>query len=261
MKEPNQLVVGVLGLGAIGSRAAEALVRAGVRPENVRAVERASNRADIARLGLTPVSANAIGHVDVLLVAVKPDQVEEAVRQARVEGDPAVVSLMARVSLAELERLGGTPRVARIMTTTPCEIGLGVGAWMPGPGLDAEGRELVERVASALGTHVEAARETEFAVATALSSMSGMVFLILQYFAEALLYVGAPKRYLDLVVPLVESACAYRRHRADAHPVALADEVTSSGGTTIRLRHRLHQGAVAAAIMDGVKAAADRAAE
>lgn len=261
MKESNELVIGILGFGAIGSRAAQALAGATGRPDLVRAVSRASNRDTIARLGFVPVAADAIGRVDILLVAVKPEQAPDAFAGAKFEGDPLVVSLMARVPLAELERLAGTKRVARVMTTTSCEIGKGVGAWVPGPGLDPEGHARAEWLSGVLGTHVEAAKETELATVTALSSMYGMTFLFFQYFKEALLYVGAPKRYLDLVVPLVEAACAYQRHRQGAHPVALADEVTSSGGTTIRLRHRLNQGAVAAAIMDAVKAADDRARE
>lgn len=257
----KELTIGVLGFGTLGALAVEAIIRSTERPNLVRVVERASNRAEIARMRVVPVTAKTVGRVDVLIVAVKPDQFEDAWNGIVLEGDPVILSFMARTSLATVERVTGSKRVARLMTTTACVLGKGVGAWMPGADLDVGGRALVAGLVAILGTHLQAERESEFAVATALSSMNGMVFLLFQYFAEALLYIGAPKRYLALIVPLVESACAYRAYRASTHPVALADEVTSSGGTTIQLRYHLSRASVDAAIMDAVKAAADRAKE
>lgn len=257
----ENLVVGVLGCGKLGSLVVERLIALGVSPAHVRAVARPGNRARLAALGVTAVEAAEMGRVDLLVIAVKPSQFEDAWKSLSVEGAPLIVSCMAKTSLATVGRVTGSPRIIRLMTTTACVIGKGVGAWMPGERLDPHGHERARAITTGLGVHLTAERESEFALATALSSINGLLFLLVQYLEEAMVYIGAPTRYAALIVPLVESAMAYRRHRAGTHVTALADEVTSPAGTTAALRLVVHRAGVAAALIDAVAAAADRAKE
>ncbi|MFA4845433.1 MAG: pyrroline-5-carboxylate reductase dimerization domain-containing protein [Patescibacteria group bacterium] len=241
----ENLVFGVLGCGKLGSLIVERLIAIGVDPSRIRIVRRKGNRV--------------IGLVDVLFVAVKPHQFEEAWSDLTIDGDPIIISCMAKVSLETIARVTGSQRIARLMTTTACVIGKGIGNWMPGQELDPMGCERVPTITAQLGLHIEATHESEFVLSTALSSMNGLIFLLVQYLEEAMVFIGAPARYTALVVPLIESAMAYRRHRSSVNLVALADEVTSPGGTTSRLRLVVHRGRLAATLIDAIVAAAERA--
>ena len=63
---------------------------------------------------------------DVLILAVKPQDMEAACRNVRVNG-ALVLSVAAGLSIDTLSRyLGGTRRIVRTMPNTPGKIGLGV---------------------------------------------------------------------------------------------------------------------------------------
>lgn len=260
MEKLKTLRFGILGFGNLGSLITRRLIGIGVPAANIFAVARSSNRHVIQELGVISVDDRKFPKVDLLICATKPAQFEDAWQTlAFPEGGPTLfVSFMARGSLKDLMCIIGSEQIVRAMTSTPCVIGKGVGAWMGTPALDAASREIVKAFFAALGVHIEAQREEEIAFATVLSSMNGIVFELLYGLEKAMNYIGAPRRYQALVVAVLESALAYRRFRDSAHPSSLVDEVASPAGTTVQMRYVFDRAGIPAVFADMARAAYEK---
>ncbi len=256
----STLRFGILGFGNLGSLIVRCLIAVGVPVENIFAVERSSNKRVIEELGVVPIRDGQFSKVDVLICSTKPAQFEAAWQAlAFPQGGPSlVISFMAKGSLADLAIITGAQNIVRAMTSTPCVIGKGVGAWIAASALEDTQRETAEALLTALGTHIQAQSEEEIAFATVLSSVNGMVFELLYALEKAMNYIGAPRRYQALVVTVLESALAYRRFRNATHPSGLVDEVASPAGTTVQMRYVFDRAGIPAVFADMVRAAYEK---
>jgi pyrroline-5-carboxylate reductase len=101
----------------------------------------------------TPAVDAAALNCEVLMLAVKPQQMREAV--APLAGhlrDQLVISIAAGLRLPDLARwLGGYRRLVRTMPNTPALIGAGITALCADPGVAREGREKAEKILGAVG--------------------------------------------------------------------------------------------------------------
>src|SRR5665811_288565 len=135
--------VAVLGGGVMGEALVVAVLRSGLAADAVIVAEKAGARAQAlaATHGVrtTAAAAEAVAGADVVVVAVKPQDVAGVLAEigpALADG-ALVVTVAAGLPLAFYEaRLpAGTP-VVRVMPNTPAVIGAGAGAMSTGSGTD-----------------------------------------------------------------------------------------------------------------------------
>ena len=90
---------------------------------------------------------------DILVLAVKPQQMKEAVAPLVDKlGNALVISIAAGLDMAALSRwLGGHRTIVRCMPNTPALIGAGVTGLYADPSVDAAGRAAAERILAAVG--------------------------------------------------------------------------------------------------------------
>lgn len=256
--------VGILGLGNLGSKIAERLtkVKKGFKPKMVMAVERQSNKDTLARLKLKSVDLSELSHADVLIVAVKPGQFAQAWQsiagQSQNRGQ-LVISLMAKVNLAELGRVTGSASIARAMTTTACVIGRGVGVWQASQGMSETDSERVKNILDVLGEHQQTETEEHFVYATVLSSLYGLMFELGYDFERAMNEIGSPLVYRQLVWEIMVAAAQYQLCHKDDHALKHADQVTSPNGTTSAMRLEVARAGLPAIFADAFRASANRA--
>src|SRR5215510_16572633 len=132
------------------------LVAKGFAASGMKVVEVASEaRARIA--GAHAVNCferpeQAAPYGDVVVLAVKPQQMREAARAVAPNlGAELVLSIAAGIRLADLGRwLGGYPQLARCMPNTPALIGMGVTGLFARPEVDAGQRAHAQRVLEAV---------------------------------------------------------------------------------------------------------------
>lgn len=199
---------------------------------------------------------------DVLVLAVKPQQMREAVAPlvGRL-GQAIVVSIAAGLDMSALSRwLGGHRQIVRCMPNTPALIGAGITGLCALPDVDAAGKALAERVLRAVGSTVWIDNEAQMDAVTAISG-SGPAYVF--YFIEALEQAGidlglAPETARQLTLQTFLGAASLAG--ADATPPAeLRARVTSKGGTTEQGILALERADVKAAIRQAAQAAAARA--
>lgn len=257
--------VAVLGGGVMGEALVGAVLRAGVGASDVVVAEKAAARArevaDAHGVSTTPSVADAVAGADVVLVAVKPQDVAAALADAGRALAPGalVVTVAAGLPIAFYEaRLpAGTP-VVRVMPNTPAVVGKGASALAPGAAASPDHVTLARTLLAPTGLVLEVPERLLDAVTAVSGSGPAYVFYLVDALAEAGVLLGLPRaQALELAVATFEGASALLAASGE-HPVVLRERVSSPGGTTVAALRELDAHGVRAAVLAAAEAARDR---
>ena len=210
-------------------------------------------------------SADQLGTAgDLLVLAVKPQQMKEAVLPLVGKlGNAVVVSIAAGLDLETLARfLGGHRKIVRCMPNTPALIGAGITGLCPLPEVSGEERAAADRVLRAVGNTVWIADEVRMDGVTALSgSGPAYVFLFIEAMQQAAADLGfTPEQGRQLAIETVQGAAALAAKSSEPASV-LRERVTSKGGTTAAALQVMAETGVKEGIVAGIMAAEARGRE
>lgn len=169
----------------------------------------------------------------VLVLAVKPQMMADALGEMPVLRDTLVLSVAAGTTLATFAESFPASPVVRVMPNTPAAIGQGVSA-MIGNELASDAHlDLAEALMRAVGRVVRLQGEDQMDAVTGLSgSGPAYVFHLIEAMAKAGEAQGLPAELaLELARMTVAGAGALAID-ADEDPAVLRENVTSPGGTT-----------------------------
>ena len=259
---------GNMATALIGGMVARGAVAADFRVVEPYPEARAKLAARFSGIALhAACTREAIAGAALVVLAVKPQQMKEAARALapHLASAPAavVLSIAAGIRLVDLARwLAGYERIVRAIPNTPALVGKGISGAFAAAAVDAAGRSLVSSVLAAAGEQIWLDEEAMLDAVTAVSG-SGPAYVY--YFQEALEAAArdlgfAPAVARRLAQATLSGAVALSE-ASPAEPAVLRAQVTSKGGTTERAIAAMEDGAVKAAIVAAVKAAAARAAE
>ncbi|AQR67839.1 pyrroline-5-carboxylate reductase [Janthinobacterium sp. LM6] len=222
-----------------------------------------------AQFGVTTASAagDALRGVDVIVLAVKPQSMRDVAAQLLpfLDGDsaPLILSIAAGIRAADLSRwLGDYPAIVRCMPNTPALIGMGITGMVASGGVSAEQKKTADAILRAVGQTVWLDDEAKIDPVTAVSG-SGPAYVF--YFIEAMQQAAAelgltPEQGTQLAIATFTGAAQLAANSSE--PVSLLRErVTSKGGTTYAALTSMEESGVKAAIVKGIKAAAQRGRE
>lgn len=197
--------------------------------------ENCANLSERYGVGAASTISDEFIDCDLLILAVKPQHLKEAV--APLAGrlrNQVVVSIAAGIRSTDIARwLGGYARIVRAMPNTPALIGAGVTGLFAADEVDALGRESVESVLSSVGITAWVEREALIDSVTAVSG-SGPAYVF--NFIEALEAAGKAQGFdaetaRKLAIGTVLGAARLAAGSEDS-PGVLRERVTSKGGTT-----------------------------
>jgi pyrroline-5-carboxylate reductase len=217
--------------------------------------------AAVDDVGGRPATVAEAGSADVVLVAVKPGDMANALKALAPSLAPEAVVVSVAAGWG-LQRLGAAlPGVAlvRLMPNLAVRHWAGVVAVAYGTLAD-RARDGVARLLAPLGAVVELP-EGLFPVATALAgSGPGLVALVAEALEEGAVAAGLGRAQArEMVAAVLAGTAALLGDGGD--PAELRRRVSSPGGTTLAGLQVLERAAVRASLADAVRAAADRAAE
>jgi pyrroline-5-carboxylate reductase len=223
-----------------------------------------SERHGIATHASAASAGEAIATAGVLVLAVKPQQMREAVEALAPRlRDPLVLSVAAGVRAVEISRwLGGHRRIVRTMPNTPAMIGLGaIGlAALPGTG-DAD-RRAADAILSAVGETVWVEEESQLDAVTALSgSGPAYVFRMIEAVAAAGERLGLTREQAMRLTLQTFVGASQLAARSEEPPSVLRERVTSKGGTTAAALAVLEAHDVSGIFAEALRAANDRSEE
>lgn len=263
----SNLTVGFLGAGRMATALASGLVRAGITDKESIVASDVSPQARSAfaeatgarTSGFNPDVAKAC---NVLVVAVKPDQVEDLLKELSsvLTEKHLVISIAAGVPLARMEAaLWPGTRVVRVMPNTPALVGASASAFALGKAATSEDADLVSRLFSAVGSAYQVKEGLLDAVTGLSGSGPAFVYMVIEALSDGGVAVGLPRDVATKLAAQTVLGGAKMVLETGMHPGALKDQVTSPGGTTIEGVHELEKGGLRATLMNAVRAASEKA--
>ena len=257
-----------IGGGNMADALIGGLLASGFSPNQLRAVDvngDARRRlADKHRIACFDAPQKAYRPGDVIVFAVKPQQMQEAARFSGFKANAnLVISIAAGISLGSFARwLGGHARLVRAMPNTPALIGAGVSGLYALPGVSAAERKQAEAVLGAVGATVWIEDEVLMDAVTAVSgSGPAYVFWFIEQLANAGAALGLPVEISKkLAVETVLGSAKLAAQSADS-PAVLRERVTSKGGTTEAALKAFDEQKLAERFVRAIEAARDRGAE
>lgn len=259
----NDHTLAFIGCGMIGEAMIQGVLRDGlIDADRIVASHPRADRLETLeqRYGIrtTPDNAAAAAEADLLVLAVKPQFLDEVFAEIRrsVSSETTVITVIAGARLGRFREELGTPRVVRVMPNTPARIGRGMSVWTATDAVDEADRNAVRSILSALGVEEYVTHESELDMATALSGTGpAYVFLFMESLIDAGVHMGFSRRVAEkLVFETVLGAAAYAKDAPD-HLAKLRNQVTSPGGTTAEAHYQLERGGLRTVMTDAVWAA------
>ncbi|TVT46882.1 pyrroline-5-carboxylate reductase [Amycolatopsis rhizosphaerae] len=259
--------IAVLGAGKIGEALLSGLLNSGRGAGDLLFTERHPDRSAelTARYGIAGVEpAEAAKRADVLVVAVKPQDIEPVLTElAPVVGpETLIVSLCAGLptSLYERRLAEGVP-VVRVMPNTPMVVGEAMSAISPGSHATPAHLALVREMLSSVGEVIEVPESQQDAVTALSGSGPAYFFFLVEAMIDAGILLGLPRAVAEKLI--IQSAVGAAKMLAETaeHPVILREAVTSPAGTTINAIRELEKHGVRAALLAAIEAARDRSVE
>lgn len=259
--------IAVLGAGKIGEALLSGLLDSGKNADELLFTERHPERAAelSEHYGIAAVDiAEAAKRADVLVVAVKPQDIEPVLSELSGLVGPRslVVSLCAGLptSLYERRLPEGTP-VVRVMPNTPMLVGEAMSAVSPGRYATADHVATVTRMLASVGKVVEVPESQQDAVTALSGSGPAYFFFLVEAMIDAGILLGLPRAVAEQLIVQSAVGAAKMLAESDQHPVLLREAVTSPAGTTINAIRELENHGVRAALLAAIEAARDRSVE
>lgn len=169
----------------------------------------------------------------VLVLAVKPQMMADALGGVPQLGETLVISVAAGTTIATYENAFPGAAIVRVMPNTPAAIGQGVSAMIGNARASDADLDMAEALMRAVGRVVRLDHEDQMDAVTGLSgSGPAYVFHMIEAMAKAGEAQGLPSALaLELARMTVAGAGALAID-ADEDPAVLRENVTSPGGTT-----------------------------
>lgn len=209
----------------------------------------------------TTLDNREVAKSDIVFLAVKPiycSQVIEEIKDVLSERQ-IVVSIAAGKSMAWLEEAFGSRRkIVRTMPNTPALVGEGITAVCPNGQVTEEEIKNVCEILESFGKAEVVPESMMDAVIAVSGSSPAYVFMFIEAMADAAVAEGMPRAQAYRFAAQSVLGSAKMVLETGRHPGILKDMVCSPAGTTIEAVRVLEQKGLRSAVMDGMKACAEK---
>jgi pyrroline-5-carboxylate reductase len=261
--------VAFLGAGKMGGIILQALLKSGMlSPKSTRATvaheERAKALAAKLKVKVGTNNVEAAKGADIIVLGVKPQVVEQVVREISKDLTPnqVIISVAASVPTSMIEKnLAPNIPVIRAMPNTPCIVGAGMTAICKGKYASADHVATTSDMFSVVGRTVVVDEKHMDAVTALSASGPAYIYIILESLAEAGVKVGLPRDIATLLAAQTALGAAKVVLETGDHPALLKDAVTTPAGCTIDAIMELEEGKLRVTLIKAVVKAAQRAKE
>lgn len=258
------MTLALIGAGNMGGALLSGWLAAGWSADDIVVVQRSAARAAEVeqQFGVRCVNLDEAARADIIVVAVKPHQLNEVVVALRPKPDALVISVAAGVTLKQLHaQLPHGTACVRVMPNTGALVGQGMSGIVPGEHAADEHIRRAQELFDAVGKTII----TDEQHLDALTALSGSGPAYLFYIADAMIEAGVHQGLTrDEATMLTTQTFLGAAQLLDASghsAVELREQVTSPGGTTAAALRVLDDHGVRAAMLDAVEACAAKSVE
>ncbi|MGZ4732074.1 MAG: pyrroline-5-carboxylate reductase [Terriglobales bacterium] len=261
--------VAFLGAGKMGGIILQALLKNGLltaksTSATVAHADRARALAKKLKVKVGTSNAEAARNADIIVIGVKPQVVEEVVREISSHMTPKqlIISVAASVPTAMIEKnLPANVPVVRAMPNTPCMLGAGMTAICKGKYANTDHIATTTHIFDVVGRTVVLDEKHMDAVTALSASGPAYIYIILESLAEAGVKVGLPRDTATLLAAQTALGASRVVLETGDHPALLKDAVTTPAGCTIDAIMELEEGKLRVTLIKAVVKAAQRAKE
>lgn len=261
--------VAFLGAGKMGGIILQALLKNGLLTAKstcatVAHEDRAKALAAKLKVKVGTSNAEAVKGADIIVIAVKPQVVEDVVREisSHITPKQVIVSVAASVPTAMIEKdLPPNVPVIRAMPNTPCIMDAGMTAICKGKHASPDDVKMTCHLFDVVGRTVVVDEKHMDAVTALSASGPAYIYIILESLAEAGVKVGLPRDIATLLAAQTALGAAKVVLETGDHPALLKDAVTTPAGCTIDAIMELEEGKLRVTLIKAVVKAAQRAKE
>ena len=225
---------GIIGAGIMGEAMINALIRYGIDPKAIIIREKRTERSS-ELINRYRVSEGSLSGSEVILLAVKPQDLEKTLSEIRDEIQPGVllISLLAGVKIGRIEdSLSEGCRVVRVMPNTPILLGAGMSAICGGKSATSTDLDWVCGLLSSSGSALIVTEELMDAVTATSGSGPAYVFSFVEAMTNAAERLGLSKAEAKTLVVQTLLGAAKMVNESGKDPKTLRENVTSPNGTT-----------------------------
>jgi pyrroline-5-carboxylate reductase len=261
--------IAVIGAGKLGEALIAGMMDAGiVKKEQFIATAAHRERLDLIqkKLGVKVTLSNgeAVRKSQLVLLCVKPQVVEEVLRQIADDLTPAhvLISVAASVSTRFMETILVKPiPVIRAMPNTPCLIKKGMTAVARGTHATDAHMQAAKKMFDAIGRCLILDEKHMDAVTALSASGPAFVYTIIESLVEGGVRVGLPRDVATLMAAQMIHGAANMVLETGEHPAKLKDIVTTPAGCTVDGLLELEEGGLRVTLIKAVDRATRRARE
>ncbi len=192
---------------------------------------------------------------EVVLLAIKPQVFSSLAQQLQFDSSALVISILAGVTLQQLESSFTGHPVIRAMPNTPATVGAGVTALAVGKIAQESHLEIAQRLFQAVGEVVTVPDSMMDAVTGLSGSGPAFVAIAIEALTDGGVAAGLPRAIAAQLALQTVHGTAALLSESGLHPGQLKDQVTSPGGTTIAGVKALEQAGFRSALIEAVQAA------
>jgi pyrroline-5-carboxylate reductase len=258
-----------LGAGKMGGIILQALLNHGLlsaksTSATVAHADRAKALSKKLKVKVGTSNVEAAKDADIIIIGVKPQVVEEVVREISSQMTPKqlIISVAASVPTSMIEKnLPSNVPVVRAMPNTPCLLGAGMTAICKGKYANADHIATTTHIFDVVGRTVVLDEKHMDAVTALSASGPAYIYIILESLAEAGVKVGLPRDTATLLAAQTALGASRVVLETGDHPALLKDAVTTPAGCTIDAIMELEEGKLRVTLIKAVVKAAQRAKE
>lgn len=261
-----QKTIGFIGCGNMAQAMISSLIKSGKVPAgNIIASNRTlplgESTIDELNISLTRDNIEVASKSDYIILSVKPQTYEFVLSEIKdhVKKDGVVIGIGAGISSNFLENnLNDGTKYLKAMPNTPAMVGEGVTAISPGNRFSEEELEDIIDIFNSFG-RVEVIDEKLMDGFTAVSGSSpAYIYMLIEAMGDAAVLEGIPRHQAYSMAAQAVLGSAKMVLETGIHPGKLKDNVCSPGGATIEAVASLEKNGFRSAIMEAIKACADK---
>lgn len=233
--------IAFVGGGNMARSLVGGLISGGCSPEALWVADPFAAQLDALRekfaVHLTENNAEAAQHAEIIVLAVKPQTMREAVQSIRDvvrKNRPLVISIAAGIAVPAIQRwLGGDFAIVRAMPNTPALVRSGASALYANEHVSEAQKEKAESILRAVGIVQWVDNEALMDAVTALSgSGPAYFFQLMEMLENAGKSLGLPADTARLLTLQTAYGAARMALESSDSTATLRERVTSPGGTT-----------------------------
>lgn len=259
----------IIGYGNMGKTYANSFISSRfIKPEDIFVLVRndqyETSENGIPKSNFSANASNEIGDFDIVILAVKPQDfgtlaqsIKPFLKEAQI-----IFSVMAGITLANIEKQLTCTRIVRSMPNIPTQIGMGMTVFTASVTVDRKELFIIQNLINTTGKSVYVENEKLIDAATAISgSGPAYVFYFMQSMIQAAVDLGFNESEAELLVNQTFMGSVAIQNSYSLSNQEWIAKVASKGGTTESALSVFEKGGLVKTIIDAVKAANDRALE